>query len=89
MEKINATFHFTEKYEHTNFSKQEATVTLYVDYKQNQFSITPGFSGGDKFRFCQSSRDYKKWLAVINCIQRAIEFGNIEIGVIPRARGVV
>lgn len=80
MEQIKATFHFSEKYQHTNYSQQEATVKLEVDYKEKHFSVTPPYNG-DKFQFKQTSRDYKKWTAVLSCIKKAIEFGNMEIGV--------
>jgi len=41
MERITATFHFTENYQHSNWSQQEAKVKLDVDYQGKTFSITP------------------------------------------------
>lgn len=81
MERIAAVFHFTEKYQTLAYGpKEEATVKLDIDYRSKTFSITPPY-GADKFKFCQTSKDYKKWIAVLNCIQKAIEFANEEIGV--------
>lgn len=79
-EQITGTFHFTEKYNSATYTQDEATVKLVIDYQQKTFSITPPW-GQDKFTFSQMSRNYKKWIAVLNCIQKAIEFANEEIGV--------
>jgi len=83
MEQITGIFHFTEKYRHNNWTDQEVTVKLVIDYQSKTFSITPPY-GADSFKFCQTSKDYKMWLAVITGIVKAIEFANMEIGVTPR-----
>jgi hypothetical protein len=80
MEQITGTFLFTGKYQHTTFTQQEVTVKLEIDYKSKVFSITPSYNG-DKFKFSQTSKDYKKWIAVLDCIREAIDFGNQELGV--------
>ena len=81
MERIKATFHFSRKYEYENFKKEDVSVILEIDYHKESFSIRPAF--GDEFNFVQCSINYKKWIAQLNCIQQAIDFGNVEIGVTP------
>jgi len=81
-EQITGIFHFTEKYMQA-YSQQEVTVKLVIEYQGKTFSITPPY-GKDQFKFSQTSREYKKWIAVLNCIQKAIEFANEEIGVTTR-----
>jgi hypothetical protein len=85
MEQITGIFHFTEKYRHTNRTDQEVTVKLEIDYRSKTFSIAPPY-GSDNFKFLKTSKNYKMWLAVLNCIQKAIEFANMEIGVTPEQK---
>lgn len=80
-EQITGIFHFSEVFK--TYPQDEATVKLVIDYKGKTFSITPPW-GKEEFKFSQTSRDYKKWIAVLNCIQKAIEFANEEIGVTTR-----
>lgn len=83
MEQITGIFHFTEKYRHTNWTDQDVTVKLEIDYRSKTFSITPPY-GADSFKFCKTSKDYKMWQAVLVAINKAIDFANMEIGVTPR-----
>lgn len=78
MKQITGIFHFTEVFK--TYPQDEATVKLTIDYQGKTFSITPPW-GKEQFSFTHTSKDYKKWLAVLNCIQKAIEFANEEIGV--------
>lgn len=84
MTQLTGTFEFKEYYEHRNFSRQEARVLLKIDYTDKTFSIVPHPSTDQSFKFVQTSREYKMWLAVLKCIERAIEFANAEIGVTPK-----
>ncbi len=82
-EQITGIFHFIEAYHTSNWSTGDVTIKLVIDYRDKTFSITPPY-GKDQFKFSQTSKDYKKWIAVLNCIQKAIEFANEEIGVTDR-----
>ncbi len=83
MERVTAVFLFTEKYDHTNFTKQDATVRLEVDYRSKTFSIFP-YTGEKSFSFIQTSHNYKMWNAILKAIESAIEFANYEVGVSQR-----
>jgi|SRR5688572_3758084 len=82
MERITGVFTFTRSFT-KNWNKDDATVKLEIDYKSKTFSITPPY-GKDSFTFKQTSKDYQKWLAILACIEDAIEFANYEIGVTQR-----
>lgn len=81
MKKLTATFEFTESYKHINWSDQKTSVLLDIDYSSKTFSVLRGNSCDQNFRFHKDDcRNYNRWMAELKCIQRAIEFGNIEIG---------
>lgn len=74
---ISAIYYFSRSYLH-NFTQQEVTVKLEIDYVMKNFSITPA-NGTDNFKFIKSSQHYQMWLAVLSCISEAIEFANQEL----------
>lgn len=77
MKKMSATFSFSEKYQHVSGTEQSVSVQLYIDYQSNTFSVYPHNS--DNFKFKEASQHYKMWMAVLNCIREAIEFGSDQI----------
>lgn len=79
MEKVNGTYHFGNSYEE-NGIKQEATVALEIDYKNERYSIKPFCGPHDgTFKFETSSHKWRMWKAVLIGIEQAIDFGNKEL----------
>lgn len=79
MEKITATFNFTGHYDKGGYSKSKAYVQLIINYKTKTYSILTD-TGGKNFTFSESSHEYRMWRAVLEAINDAIDFANVELG---------
>lgn len=84
MKKKTATFVFESTYNGTSvLDKKTASVLLTVNYGLGTFSVSPT-GEEDVFVFMgDSDIESDKWLATINCIQKAVTFGRMETGQEP------
>lgn len=83
MKKIKSIYHFQKPYEnHNGKHKNLVGVILEVDHLTETYNITPKNGVGDVgFRFIKTSKNWRMWKVVTECINDAIDFANKELGI--------
>lgn len=93
VEKVKNTYWFSEKYENEEVLENKdyevemkvAKVVLEIDHRHKTFSIIPYCGTTDYgFMFKVSSHKWRMWKAITNCINEAIDFANMEIGIFKK-----
>jgi hypothetical protein len=78
-DKVESKFWFSCEYDYKD-AKQTATVILEINYRTSQYSISPYCGTIDSgFNFILCSHKFKMWKAILQCINDAIDFAEIEI----------
>lgn len=83
IEKQTAEFKFTASYTDKNKTLTGVAVTLTIDYPNKRFTITPYGVGKNFFMFAKSSDNYLMWKVVLKAIDKAIDFANEELDLVP------
>jgi hypothetical protein len=80
MKKIESIFHFTQEYTDANGETATVTVVLEINYLNDYFSVKP-YCGTINmgFKFEKDNMQSNKWIAIINAIREAIEFGRSDL----------
>lgn len=83
MKKKTATFIFESVIDGPGIIKKTASVLLSVNYEDKRFIVTPT-TGDNTFGFAGTSDASAEWLATVECLRQAIEFGRKEVGQDPK-----
>lgn len=83
IEKTTAEFTLTEAYTDINKTLLAASITLTIDYPNKRFTITPAGVRKQFFMFARSSDKYPMWKAILKLIDKAIDFANEELDLVP------
>ncbi len=86
MKKVESRFTFETDYTDAEGRTQKAEVKLKINYGAGSYSIEPSY-GKDSFGFIDASHNWKMWKAVLSCINNAIDFANIELGIVKTMAG--